>query len=422
MKILSYFLGWFLMGSTINALSNEIAASSINHPSPFILILRGPPASGKTSVSLVLRDKLAPAARIDIDVLRYLVTPRDFSIELLRAIKLNAARIAASFAEQGISSIIESAFVSKEIIDEMCSIIHSYGFTPIIFTLVIDEETVLKQNLQRELYYQTDQTRLHQLYQNYHWDIGQKIYVKNKEIEEVAADISMHLKAISQITNPVQPNEEGDQFVLFLRHGQAPNHPHIFLSDQEKKLSSLGEYQAMSIASTINLFNPDSVFCSPYLRTVMTAQLACKGKEVHLRQDLAERSFPMLYGKTRGEISLEFSSELADQLDLCSDQIKILGSETLSDAQQRVVQEMQSILTCKGKKKLIVSHGGPHSWLCCHYLGLDISCARNFFLSEGHISLFQFDCNGVFKRIVCMNAMKFPPLEKLTKRRSSTME
>ncbi len=413
------------MGSTIDLLSTEGTASPINEKiPPFILILRGPPASGKTSVSLILRHKLSPAVRLSIDVLRYLVTPRDFSIQLLRAIKINAARTAASFAEQGISSIIESAFVSKEIIDEMCSIIHSYGFTPIIFTLVADKETVLNQNLQRELYYQTDQIRLHQLYQNYDWDIGQKVYVKNKEIEEVAADICMHLEVILQTTKPIKPNEEGDRFVLFLRHGQALNHPNIFLSDQEKKLSSLGEYQAISIASTINLFNPDIIFCSPSLRAVMTAQLACKSlnKEIHLRQNLTERSFPMLYGKTRREISLEFSPEIADQLDSCSDRINIFGSETLLDAQQRVLQEMQYILTHKDKKILIVSHGGPHSWLCCYYLGLDISCNRNFFLSEGHISLFQFDCNAVFKRIVCINAMKFPSLEKLTQHRSSTRE
>ncbi|MGL5262998.1 MAG: hypothetical protein ACRDAI_00215, partial [Candidatus Rhabdochlamydia sp.] len=80
MKIFSYFLGWFLMGSTIDLLSTEGTASPINEKiPPFILILRGPPASGKTSVSLILRHKLSPAVRLSIDVLRYLVTPRDFS-------------------------------------------------------------------------------------------------------------------------------------------------------------------------------------------------------------------------------------------------------------------------------------------------------------------------------------------------------
>lgn len=413
MKITLCFLGWFLMSPITDTLCNEVTSSSVfinqKKESPFIIILRGPPASGKTSVSLILRDKFAPAARISIDVLRYLVTPRNFSIELLRTIKLNAAILAASYAQQGISSIIESAFTSKEILDEMFMILHSYGFTPIVFTLVIDEETVLSQNLQRELYYQTDQDRLKHLYQSYNWDIGEKISVKGKEIEEVAADICMHLENISQTEKPIKPNEENDCFVLFLRHGQAPNHAHIFLSDEERKLSSLGEYQAISISSAINLFNPDFIFCSPYLRTVMTAQLACKNldKPIHLRQNLTERSFPMLYGKTKEEIPID----ILDQLGTCSDQIEIPGSETLLDAQQRVVQEMQAILNHIGKRILIVSHGGPHSWLCCHYLGLNLSHIRNFSLNEGHISLFQFNQNRGFKRIICINSMQFPPLE-----------
>lgn len=374
---------------------------------PFIIILRGPPASGKTSVSLVLRDQLTPAARLSIDVLRYLVTPRNLSTELLRAIKINAANVAVSFAQQGISSIIESTFVSKEIIDEMCAMICSHGFSPNVFTLIIDEETTLSQNLQRELYYQMDQARIKELYQNYNWNIGKKIYVKSKEIEEVAADIRMHLET-KEIA--IQ-HTDGDRFILFLRHGQAPNHEHVFLSDDEKALSSLGEYQAISIAPTITLFKPDAIFCSPYLRTVTTSKLACKtlSQQINLRPGLIERSFPMLYGKTREEIASLTSPEIADQLGRCSDLVELPGCETLFEAQQRVVQEIRAILDQGSKRILVVSHGGPHSWLCCHYLGLDLSYARCFSLNEAHVSLFQFDRFGTFKRIVCINALALPP-------------
>jgi hypothetical protein len=162
---------------------------------PVVVILRGPPGIGKTAVSLVLKERLAPAARVSVDVLRYLVTPRDFSPALLRAIKLNAGRIAGGFAQEGISSIIESTFESEEIVNEVCKIVQSYGTHPSVFTLVANLETVMQQNLSRALYYQTDPLRVSELYQSYNWEVGQKIIVQDKEIEEVAADICLHLQA-----------------------------------------------------------------------------------------------------------------------------------------------------------------------------------------------------------------------------------
>lgn len=415
-KWLSYIiLQWFLMSFIFNPShlhsTPSLSLEQNERSSPAIIIIRGPPASGKTAVSLVLKDKLSPSARISIDVLRYLVTPRNFSHQLLKAIKLNAARLAVAYAEQGISSIIESVFASQEIVEEMCTIVRSYGFSPKVFTLVADEETIVRQNLDRELYYQTDQERVRYLYQNYVWDIGQKIRIEGKEIEEVAADICMNLERSSQLEN-VESQKEGDRYLIFLRHGEAPNDPNIFISDEEKDLSLLGKTQADNIAPILTLLNPDVIYASPFLRAATTAKLACKGlsKEILWKEGLKERSFPVLYGKTREEIAASYGPEIVSTLERGSDSVEIKGCESLLDAQKRVLDEVASILNHPGQRILIVSHGGPHSWLCCYYLGLDLSHTRKFTLDEGRLSVFQFDSNGVFKRIVSLNSINLPPL------------
>jgi predicted ABC-type ATPase len=95
-----------------------------NHQ-PVTLILRGPAGSGKTSVSLLLRDRLAPAARLSIDTLRYLVFPRVLDEQQLRVAKMNAAHMAVRFVSFGISCIIESVFQKPETLSEVEQILNT---------------------------------------------------------------------------------------------------------------------------------------------------------------------------------------------------------------------------------------------------------------------------------------------------------
>jgi broad specificity phosphatase PhoE len=202
------------------------------------------------------------------------------------------------------------------------------------------------------------------------------------------------------------------RYILFLRHGEALGNPFIFLSDYEKSLSTKGEQQAEEICELVRKFNPDSIFCSPFLRAQKTAEIACKKLQkitpIQMDQDLVERTFPMLYGKSRKEIASIYSQEVVEKLSTCTDQVEIPGSESLEEAQMRIISTLQKILERGATKILIVSHGGPHSWLCCHYRGLDLSHNRSFTLNEGHISLFQFDQEGKFEKILLLNARELP--------------
>lgn len=201
-------------------------------------------------------------------------------------------------------------------------------------------------------------------------------------------------------------NERIPRYLLFLRHGEAPNDPNIFLSDYKKPLSHHGQRQAEIASSVVDAFRPDCIYCSPFLRTRMTAELACKNlkQPIQMSEGIIERAFPMLYDMTREQIISAFSKNVL--YDLChqSDHIQIPGSETLEEGQRRVVQEVEEMLKTPSKRILVISHGGPHSWLCCHYASLDLSKIRLFTLHEGNFSLFQFTDEGNFEKFISLNS------------------
>ncbi len=182
------------------------------------------------------------------------------------------------------------------------------------------------------------------------------------------------------------------QSILFLRHGNAPNDPSVYLSDYEKSLSTLGISQAKNVAPSIKKFTPEVIYCSPFLRTKMTAEHACAyiNPQLILRDDLTERTFPQLYGKTKDDIRNEYSEEILNALQNRNENVEIPGGETVQAAAKRVVQGINSLLSSEHERILIISHGGPHAWLCCHLLGLPHNNLRSFRLDEAHISQFDF--------------------------------
>src|SRR5882757_75318 len=95
----------------------------LKHSKPVVIILRGPPGTGKTTSALLLRDRLAPAVRLSIDTLRYFAYPRLLNNKYLRAAKVAAARMAVDYAAIGLSSILESVFMEVDILSEVCEIL-----------------------------------------------------------------------------------------------------------------------------------------------------------------------------------------------------------------------------------------------------------------------------------------------------------
>ncbi|MDF5733037.1 MAG: AAA family ATPase [Rhizonema sp. PD38] len=159
-----------------------------------VIIIRGCPGFGKTTTSILLREKLKPAARLSIDTIRYFVVPREFKPEQFLVAQINAARMAVGYAEVGIASIIEDVFDDVQVLEEMRGIVESAGISVYIFTLYVSLECAFTRNFQRDIYYHQRPERIRELYESYDWSIGKLIHSENKIVEEVVEDILNHVE------------------------------------------------------------------------------------------------------------------------------------------------------------------------------------------------------------------------------------
>ena len=162
-----------------------------------VVILRGISGTGKTSVSLLLRERLQPAARLSVDTFRYFVYPRKLSTDQLRVAKLNAAYCAVQYCKHDMCSIIESVFESEQQLNEIHEIFKKDAIPYFTFTLYASLETILERNFSRDSFYRQAEKRVVDLYSSYNFDLGININTENKIIEEVADNILEHLQAIS---------------------------------------------------------------------------------------------------------------------------------------------------------------------------------------------------------------------------------
>jgi tRNA uridine 5-carbamoylmethylation protein Kti12 len=91
---------------------------------PEVLILTGPPASGKSSVARALAERYDRVAHVDVDTLRHFVTPTGYAKagqpERARQLRLgvrNACDLARNFLEERFAVIVDDVVVSKDDLD-----------------------------------------------------------------------------------------------------------------------------------------------------------------------------------------------------------------------------------------------------------------------------------------------------------------
>jgi broad specificity phosphatase PhoE/predicted kinase len=374
-----------------------------NHP-PVTLILRGPAGSGKTSVSLLLRDRLAPAARLSIDTLRYLVFPRVLDEQQLRVAKMNAAHMAVRFASFGISCVIESVFQKPETISEVEQILDTAGVFYQVITLKTALDTLLERNFNRYVFDQQIRERIEEVYQNYIWSIGYTIETDNRIIEEVAAEILEYLETLHPSSNGSSRNTS--KYCMFVRHGECELNGDEYQAQEDVHLSAQGKAQTRQVALAIKAFQPEVLIASPFTRARETAEILSQelNLEVIFQDGLRERHFKSLAGKTYLEIEKIYSSDFLHNLLHQSNYLELPEEETIGQAQMRVVNAIEKIMRGEKQRVVIVSHGGPHSWLCAHYLGTPLAQLRAYMLNPGHFTIFEFDEYAVFRYMRTMNA------------------
>jgi len=376
----------------------------INH-SPVTLILRGPSGSGKTSVSLLLRDRLAPAARLSIDTLRYLVFPRVLDEEQLRVAKINAAHMAVRFAAVGISCVIESVFQNPETLSEVEHILDTAGVFYQVITLKTSLETLLERNFSRYVFDQQTRTRIEGVYQNYIWSIGYTIETNNRIVEEVTSEILEYLETLLPIPNV--SSTKASKYCMFVRHGECDLNADEYQAQEDIHLSDKGKAQTKQVALAVKAFRPELLIASSFTRARETAEILSQevNLEIIFQESLRERHFNFLARKTYVEIETNYSTDFLYKLLYRSENLTIQGEETIEQAQMRVVNTVEEIMRGEERRIVIISHGGPHSWLCAHYLGTPLAQLRAYMLNPGHFTIFEFDEYAVFRCIRTMNAL-----------------
>lgn len=372
---------------------------------PIVVILRGPPGSGKTSVSLALRDQLVPAARLSIDVLRYMVVPRLLSADQLRVAKLNAARMAIGYASFGISSVIDSVFESAETLLEIGNILDTAGVPHRIFTLKVSIEAALERNARREAFYQTSASRIGEVFESYKWDIGTVVDTTDKLVEEVVEEVTDCLRDIKLARSLRQRGLS--KLCVFMRHGTCTLSTDEFRREEDIHLSPEGRAQTRSAARELSSFRPQLIVSSTLTRARESAEIV--SQELHMPvsyfSELAERRFLCLEGKQHAEIQSEYSPSFLNNLLHRSETLQIPGEEESAEAQARVIKVVGELMKGSATRVVVLSHGGLHGFLCCGYLQVPIEHCRKLTLDCAHFSVFEFSKDGIFSRLRRLNTL-----------------
>ena len=192
--------------------------------------------------------------------------------------------------------------------------------------------------------------------------------------------------------------------VLFIRHAKTSSPRGVYPTEDLVRLSGNGIYSLRYTKKIVEEFRPEFVIVSPFVRCRETFQHISAVIDCPFEFDsrVRERVIPSLLGMTHKAIARSYGQNLLDNLLIGTERVELPGEETVGEACNRVAD---CVADCaqKGQRVLIVSHGGPHSWLCCNILDLGLEYLRLFTLDPAHASLFEFKPDASLKRIVYMN-------------------
>jgi len=192
-----------------------------------------------------------------------------------------------------------------------------------------------------------------------------------------------------------------------MRHGSVLRHPGIYMNERDVTLTLKGKLQIIKLIPLLRRFAPNNIIVSPVRRCIETAKILSPFMTRPYVQDarLRERVFPSLFGKTIYEIAEIYGKETLSRISNESENLELPEEETFDQARTRVIQAVTEHVQMSKDRIVFISHGGPHSWLLCEMLGLDISSVRKFSLGEGRVSLFEFHNDGTFARIIQLNGI-----------------
>jgi probable phosphoglycerate mutase len=322
--------------------------------------------------------------------------PRDFTAFTLEASENACMDLALSYCESGFLSIVDGVFEDVEFLAGQALRFERRGHQLITISLAADVEDLLHRNEFRDPLQRMDVDRIHQLHSVFR-PFGLSLGIRGKLPEEVCDDI-LDIIELERSGGPATHFGAHEVDLLFLRHG-APDYPHEVYPDPfGMPLSSEGRAEAVAARAAVRRFAPDVIVSSNFASAVETAQLACAGADVETVDDLRERVFLQLVGKSFDEIRADLGDRATGILSGNSDLVELAPDESYDAARARALSFFDALpARYGGKRVLVVGHGGPHSWLVERALGVelkgvrrprwDTGCFSRFTLSAGQTRL-----------------------------------
>lgn len=368
-----------------------------------VLLFRGPPGAGKSTVARILRERMAPAIRVAADDLRYLTYPRQMRSEHFELSELASLDIARRYARGGFHAILDSVYLSSLQVERARQMLAEAGLTLEVYTLRVSLEDCRRRNRARSRFERMDEARLVEVHGIFEWDVGTVLDCDGRLPEEI---VDVILTEGPRDEEPARRPQHGTD-LLFLRHAQADVDRSVYPQHDAMELSQQGQAQAMNVIDVVQRFDPQRIVTSSLPRAVQTAEIVAQGcPDVSVESDprWEERTFASIYGVGWDRLRQTLGEELCQRLRQCSDDITLPGEESLEMAQQRVIEAYEELVASPAHRVLVVSHGGPHSWLCCHLLGVPLEGLRQFYIAKTHFSRFHINNAGRLGRVLTLNA------------------
>lgn len=161
-----------------------------------IVVLRGLPGVGKTTVSALLAVALEPAVRASTDTIRYLARPRDLSPSTIGLAERAAIELSLVYASAGYTALVDGVFADPEVIDALNERLTGEGIPVLWFSLVSSIDHALARNGSRAWFMQTAPDRIRTIAGSYTVH-GSVVHTDDRVAEDVAEEIVERIAAES---------------------------------------------------------------------------------------------------------------------------------------------------------------------------------------------------------------------------------
>ena len=179
--------------------------------------------------------------------------------------------------------------------------------------------------------------------------------------------------------------------ITVIRHGETEwNRKGIPQGHLDSPLTREGRKQASAAAAALQS-GYDVLLSSSLGRAVITAEIIGEklGLPVIEEDNLRERNLGILQGLTMDEFRASYPSDHKQFRSLNPDYV-IPGGESIRQRFERAVWAFNAVAAAhRGKKVLVVTHGGIMLSLFMHTVGIPVDTPRRFSLVNGSINRFS---------------------------------